>query len=74
MTSLRGTCRRLAIAAFAALLASDRSPLPAQTFQDFQNGGGTSYLTSACGAAPIHDIDSPLIRTEIGTTCLCSYS
>jgi hypothetical protein len=46
------TLRSLGIAACAVLLLADRSPLPAQTFQDFQNPGGTSYLTSACGSAP----------------------
>jgi hypothetical protein len=46
------TLRGLAIAAFVALLASDRNPLPAQTFQDFTNAGGTSYTASPCGTAP----------------------
>ena len=52
MRRLNGTLGRLALAAFAALFLSDRTPLPAQTFQDFTNPGGTSYLTSACGTAP----------------------
>ncbi len=52
------TLRGLGIAAFAALLLSDRTPLPAQTFQDFQNPGGTSYLTSACGSAPAPSVQA----------------
>ncbi|HVE41283.1 MAG TPA: galactose oxidase-like domain-containing protein [Planctomycetota bacterium] len=46
------TLRGIGIAAFAAMLLSDRTPLPAQTFQDFQNAGGTPYTTFAGGAAP----------------------
>jgi hypothetical protein len=44
--------RWITIAAAAALLLSDRNPLPAQTVQDFQNPGGTPYVASAFGTAP----------------------
>jgi hypothetical protein len=62
MGRLKGTLGLLALAAVAALLLSDRTPLPAQTFQDFKNPGGTSYVTSACGAAP-----APTVMTDLAT-------
>jgi hypothetical protein len=50
--------RWLAAAAAAALLLSDRNPLPALTFQDFLNPGGTSYLTSVSGTVPVPSVQA----------------